>query len=392
MLTIYVVTATNTDDGFEWHVQQDTLDDGLINYLPADDLSHDCKTIRPIDHLKAKNDPFLKQFKIKKIYVKYNFAYGIPIFGVANFTDESMLRACYLLRYLFAGNEWLRRYGRQTKLKLIGDKGGWCCPPQMGNNGLSCSCATGVKYPNTGMGAPAHEMAHWFIRRMLKPMARDGRLKIPAFQDDEYHTYSPTKYAPRNDTLSDFLLNSYHQDKARGSTKIRDEKLHHYFIYTGQQNFVINNGGLVKTRANQNKLKVENKNLYALLTEVWQCENNYITVCKDAAYSFTKGLAQIMNIAKADPNNPEKMICSRTLDTAEINTPSPITTPSTTLDVTQAPGKCEKVLMKNGWGSSNQLLPGVVQQSLGNDSDDMGNEAAWYLRRCCAKTAKFSFV
>ena len=114
-------------------------------------------------------------------------------------------------------------------------------------------------------------LKHWFHR--------DGRLKIPVFQDDKYHTYSPTKYAPK-DLLSDYLLNSYHQDKARGSTKIRDEKLHHYFIYTGQQNFVINNGGLVQTRANQNKLKVENKNLYALLTEVWQCENTYVTVCK----------------------------------------------------------------------------------------------------------------
>ena len=77
-----------------------------------------------------------------------------------------------IIRYLFAGNECLRRYGRKTKLTLIGNKGGWCCPPQMGNNGLSCSCATGVKYPFTGMGAPAHEMAHWFIKRMLVPMAR----------------------------------------------------------------------------------------------------------------------------------------------------------------------------------------------------------------------------
>ena len=66
--------------------------------LPADDLSHDCKTIRPIDRSKVKDDPFLNQFKVKKIYVKYNFAYGIPVFGVANFTDDSMLRACYLLR------------------------------------------------------------------------------------------------------------------------------------------------------------------------------------------------------------------------------------------------------------------------------------------------------
>ena len=70
-----------------------------------------------------------------------------------------------------------------------------------------------------------------------------------------------------------------------------------------------------------------------------------------------------MNIAKADPNNPEKMICSKTLDTAEINTPSPITTPSTTSDVNQDTRKCEKVLMRSGWGNSASLLPGKENNS-----------------------------
>ena len=83
-----------------------------------------------------------------------------------------------------------------------------------------------------------------------------------------------------------------------------------------------------------------------------------ISYTPDAAYSFTKGLSQVMNIAKADPKNPEKMICSKTLDTAEIKTPSPITTPSTTSDVTQDTRKCEKILQKNGWGGSSNLLPG----------------------------------
>ena len=123
-------------------------------------------------------------------------------------------------------------------------------------------------------------MAHWFIKRMLVPMAKDGRLKIPTFQDDEYRNYTETKYLKKGDKLSDFLLNSYFQDKARGSTKIKDEKLHHYFIYTGQQKLILKNSGLKKTQEDSSRLKKENKNLYAIMKELWQCENDYIMVCK----------------------------------------------------------------------------------------------------------------
>ena len=34
------------------------------------------------------------------------------------------------------------------------------------------------------------------------------------------------------------------------------------------------------TDENRERLKVENKNLYALLQSLWPCDNNYIPVCK----------------------------------------------------------------------------------------------------------------
>ena len=112
---------------------------------------------------------------------------------------------------------------------------------------------------------------------------------------------------------------------------------------------------------------------------------------QDAAYNFTKGLAQTMNIGKADPSNPEKMICDKTLDKRERNEPDPIMYPKK--DENPNTKKCNDVIKKGEWDDEQaNLQKGVIEKSLGDDLNDMGNEDAWYLRRCCAKTAKFSFV
>ena len=47
-----------------------------------------------------KNKDFKWMKRLDNEFVKYNHAYGIVIFGIANFTDDSMRRACYLVRYL----------------------------------------------------------------------------------------------------------------------------------------------------------------------------------------------------------------------------------------------------------------------------------------------------
>ena len=36
-------------------------------------------------------------------YAKYTEAYGIPILGSAKVSDQALTRACYTMRYLFAG-------------------------------------------------------------------------------------------------------------------------------------------------------------------------------------------------------------------------------------------------------------------------------------------------
>ena len=83
----------------------------------GDYLDHDCLTIKKYTKENWFAEPWntgdsKKKFKQNKpgaragrfkrgVYTKYNSAYGIPMIGTEIFSDESMLRGCYLIRYLF---------------------------------------------------------------------------------------------------------------------------------------------------------------------------------------------------------------------------------------------------------------------------------------------------
>ena len=44
----------------------------------------------------------------------------------------------------------MRIAARRKGMHNVGYNGGWCCPPQMGNNGLSCPCD--MNFPSLGKG------------------------------------------------------------------------------------------------------------------------------------------------------------------------------------------------------------------------------------------------
>ena len=77
-------------------------DEGIPNFETL--IQHDCNTIRPFDRTNLDNmEDWIAQgrtFKTKNTFVKYNHAYGIPILGREYFTDDSMRRACYLVRWI----------------------------------------------------------------------------------------------------------------------------------------------------------------------------------------------------------------------------------------------------------------------------------------------------
>jgi len=381
--------------------------------LPPDRIDHACENVRAIDWEDQDNFPEeLKRIvssvdKIQKKhenedFVKFTHAYGMPVLGISTFEDVSMRRSCYLLRYLFADNEWFRRWSYYRKFYAVGDRGGFCCPAQIGNQGVVCAC-NGYKYPVRGQGAPAHEVAHYFFNRVLAKMAQRNLLHIPDFVDVPglNFNYEDTKFMdeyPPN-TFSNFVNNSFAQDRERGSTKIKEEaafSLHHYFIYTGMQQFITVRGGSGAEREVARKELHDNSpNLFNLVKEIWPCSNPYIGPCKDDAFGGKLQLAQTLKIGKVDPNDPRKMICREDLDTPEVSENDvPAVDPTPTHDKCTSEEWCNKTIndKKEVWGKVDQLKMGSVEQLLNpsGDANDHGSEHAWWLKKCCAKSAKFT--
>ena len=75
------------------------------------EISWDCETITsPVpDHIKESHE--LNEFHPDNptdFYQKFTHAYGIPILGSAEVSDDTLMRACYTVRFMLADREDLR--------------------------------------------------------------------------------------------------------------------------------------------------------------------------------------------------------------------------------------------------------------------------------------------
>ena len=111
---------------------------------------------------------------------------------------------------------------------LQGQKGGFCCPPNVGNGGLSCPClskkldeqfgTTTSAFPLTQIFAPAHEMAHFYIKNVFVPMYAEGLLKLPQFVNSTEWSWSKPEDIPckfgrsTRDPVLQFIYNALQQD------------------------------------------------------------------------------------------------------------------------------------------------------------------------------------
>merc|ERR1712200_372205 len=191
------------------------------------------------------------------------------------------------------------------------------------------------------------------------------------------------KYKKQGEAFS-YIWNSYMSRIFRGEKKIEQaipgknyaKNWHHFFLYGGTKFFhSFVRGGEKKT---EQRRTVEEKkiNTYNLMMEIWPCNNRYISVCEDSNYGMTKGLAQTLMIGQQNVDDPTKMDC-KDLDKAEI----------TMAELLADPGDEYKKWKSNKkiWSTEDTLAMarGVLMQPLKDSS-----EWAWFLRKCCAKSAK----
>ena len=138
------------------------------------------------------------------------------------------------------------------------------------------------------------------------------------------------------------------------------------------------------------------KNLYAIEKNIWQCDNDWIPPCKDAAYDFTLSGSQKLTIGKRDPENPAKMICDREADQPELEESEVRELPTPTEDEQPDTEMCQS-FVKKWWKDMNKIpeIYGGKDQKVSKKADftklqasmDDDNNDAWKLRKCCIATA-----
>ena len=297
---------------------------------------------------------------------------------------------------------------------IKGDQGGYCCPPNLSRHALMCNCGHWQSHYLS-----AHEIAHWMIKYVMYPMAQEGKLELPEFINNTDWSYTAPHDGPypagQNCTkkkensekygkLHDFLWNSMRQDRIQNNTVMSCSN-DHYFIYTGQDKYLSFGFGGAKplekspilTRTNESRASMEqrNPNLLNLLDIIWPCNNIYIPDCEDSAYNFTKGLNQQLFIGRSNnASNPNTMTCTQEEPTnIDIQDLSPMPEEDNTEFATPkvekwAKVKCWKIAKKGGWlgkgDKLGKLKIGEVAQNL-----VLGDESAWWLRKCCPISAKF---
>jgi len=261
-----------------------------------------------------------------KQYKKYNYAYGILILGKTALSDESMRRTCYLVRYIWAGNEQLRQYTYKNQLIIKAEE---VIKADDWELGTSCQCKNARPWNIKPFVTDPIQMAHNYVKKVVPAIAI-----------------------------------------------------------------------------------AEN-----LLDVLWPCNNSYVSECEDDAYGMTKGLAESLIIGRSDHEVPSTMTCEDQDDTADIDEMNmisdiPIENELNPVIDRESLDKypCLPVLHAGGWisndpygwmrndhtyedaeyhGVDDRTNFGLIYGTRPDQSLSHGNEMAWWLRKCCAKTAMF---
>lgn len=267
-------------------------------------------------------------------------------------------------------------------------------------------------------------MSHWYIRVVLPEMVKAGDLVLPTFQGTDLWTKTtPNNEWCKGDKVAEKLYDRYGEmysylwNERMQITAYSEGKpsqincgypnLQHSMDYGATGKFHSLQFGGEGKQAKRDLVKEERPNLYNLLKLLWPCNNKYIGVCEDSVRGMTLGLAQRFKIGKSiDPANPNKMECVYEKE-AEIEEAKVTPLPELpTEDVyygdnkIASQDKCQKQAVntnllttdKQKWttddtGERQELRLGKLFQPLADS-----HEYAWYLRKCCAKSARTALL
>jgi hypothetical protein len=238
------------------------------------------------------------------------------------------------------------------------------------------------------------------------PIFEDGKSVVPEFINNTDWSYAAPHGGPYpagencpkakpEGKLKDFIWNAMRQDRIQNKTKWSCDN-GHYFIYQGQNKYLsFGFGGakpLDESRTNMNP------NMLNIVDILWPCKNIYIPDCEDSAYNFTKGLNQQLKIGRSnDASNPNIMTCTQEEPTnIDLQDLSPLPEEDNTEAYSDkvknwAQYKCSRMAKTGGWLKQKNDLKGLEKLSIGEVAQnlELGDESAWWLRKCCSISAKF---
>jgi hypothetical protein len=74
------------------------LDEKYVKRTGVAPRTHSCGKVIPVP------EDVRKEFNLDPWYEQYTETYGVPILGSNVISKQALTRACYMVRYLFAGN------------------------------------------------------------------------------------------------------------------------------------------------------------------------------------------------------------------------------------------------------------------------------------------------
>ena len=113
----------------------------------------------------------------------------------------------------------------------------------------------------------------------------------------------------------------------------------------------LESGGQPKEKAREEGRK-QRPNMFNIFERLWPCNNSYLSVCEDAAYGFTKGMAQRFIIGKSDPDDRSKMICRNDVDKTEIEKVEELSPATVVSHIALAPTKASKIAKRVIWAQT----------------------------------------